>query len=293
MVSVILETTQIENIDFNKTLEFQLVHVNGTAEVETELTKCNKAVFGSFKVPKTASPLYYQVKGSDIGGIRFQEILSSRPVSFPKTDILVIPLTGSESFLLSTEGENMFQYQYLLQTKRRQPVQLVTQWSLLSNDNLLHKTPPTMASIMNGQYINISLDTANYNVNSGDLLNWTLTTRDECSGNQIQERTYLVPVTVVPPLDVKASTSCSADVIVQWNSLSDDAELHYNVSVEYDNGTVLQHTRLLKPGLTISNLTYNESVQVILHAGYQGGKIFYKKPHNIRNNPNGKPILKA
>ncbi|XP_019850898.1 PREDICTED: uncharacterized protein LOC109581312 [Amphimedon queenslandica] len=285
-VSVILQTAQLAKIDFNKSLSLELVHVNGTIEGEkAELSKCSDAIIGSFTVPKTASPLFYQVEGTDIGGIKFKEIISSKTVSFPKSDVSLMPLIDSESVLLSPDGETVFEYQYSLLTERIQPVPLLTQWILQSNNVSLRQSLPTKSSIRNSQHAHIKFDNLNDLLNTtGQEINWTLIATDECNNNK--EHTFSAPVTVLPPLDLSTSISCTADVNVDWNSLSNDTglDLHYNASLEYNNGTTVQHTYLSQPGLVISDLLFNETLQVRISAGYQSGKIIYKEPYDIRNN---------
>lgn len=256
---------------------------------KAELSKCSDAIIGSFTVPKTASPLFYQVEGTDIGGIKFKEIISSRTVSFPKSDVTLIPLIDSESVLLSPDGETVFEYQYSLLTERIQPVPLLTQWVLQSNNISLRQSLPMKNSIRNSQQVQIKFNNLNDLLNmASQEINWTLVATDECNNNK--EHTYSAPVTVLPPLGLRTSVSCTADVNVDWNSLSNDTglELHYNASLEYNNGTTVQHTHLSQPGLVISDLLFNEVLQVSISAGYQSGKIIYKEPYNIRNNADGK-----
>ena len=287
-VSVILQTAQLAKIDFNESLELELVHVNGTIEAKADLSKCSNAIMGSFTIPKTALPLFYQVEGTDIGGIKFKEIISSGTVTFPKSDLSLIPLIDSESVLLSPDGETVFEYQYSLLTERIQPVPLLTQWVLRSNDISLRQSLPTKSPIHNNQQVHIKFDNLNDLLNTGQEVNLTLVATDECNNNE--EHTFSAPVTVLPPLDLRTSISCTADIDVQWNSLSNDTgvELHYNASLRYNNGTTLQHTYLSQPGFIISDLLFNEVLQVNISAGYQSGKILYKEPYNIRNNPDGK-----
>lgn len=280
---LIVEVKQVDKIDFSQPLMFQLVHVNGTVEVEAKLIKCGEAIIGSFTVPSTSSPLFYQIQGKDIGGIRFQETVSN-PITFPMSTLI---LTAASEILLSANGRTMFKFMLQTDTSRKQPIPVTTQWSLVTGNGstILHQGHPLNTNITsNGQYIDVSLSDLNEVIDQ--QIYWTLTANDQCSG---QVYSLSLPAIRGPSLVMSASNSCSSDVALNWNNVGNTevSVHHYNVSLEFTNGTVLQlFTSLSQPGLILSNLPYKETLLTVVKAAFNGGQVTYQ-PFSLWTNADG------